>query len=273
MTPPPAAPAPSTGAAGSPAPSPQTGSKPHTPSSKGAKTTSPTHNTALRGVQTSFKQKTHAKVAGPKFKAAYNGAGPAIVSIVENAAAYFEGMDNPDVFADQAKSYARYQFNVGLLNEIFDGPVTDRHDDDHDNDGAESMAGGTDAAANANGFGSENGENDENGVKCNLLRDIARRVVSANAKEQAEEMKEMENRFRDLEDDMKNSERINMRLFQRVERTETPDQIETLKRDLKRDYGILIQHDPSPIKRRKVDKTLPRLTTNDDLNLVRFKSL
>lgn len=34
-----------------------------------------------------------------------------------------------------------------------------------------------------------------------------------------------------------------MRLFQRMQRTESADQEEALKRDLKRDYGILIERD------------------------------
>jgi hypothetical protein len=76
--------------------------------------------------RTSFKQYVHARQASGRYKAAYNGAGPAIVQVVENAAAYFEGRDNGESLASKKRCFERYQFNVDLLTEIFDGPVPDQ---------------------------------------------------------------------------------------------------------------------------------------------------
>lgn len=183
------------------------------------------------------------------------------MNIVENAAAYFEGKNNPEVLADQETSYVRYQFNVDLLSEIFDGPAASR---DHD----------TDSVPAENSLHLNDGNKVNEGNNALLFRDIARSVITTNAIEQAEEMHSLEKRFHELEGDMKGVETMNMRLFQRVERVETPDQIDNLKKDLKRDYGITIEQDPPPIRRRMVDKTLPRLTLNDkEFQIVSFKSL
>jgi hypothetical protein len=84
---------------------------------------------------TSFKQSAHARQASARFKAAYNGAGAPIVQVVENAAAYFEGRDTSETVLDKKRSYERYQFNVDMLSEIFDGPplpAPDAEDDEEE---------------------------------------------------------------------------------------------------------------------------------------------
>lgn len=240
---------------------PSTG-KGSTPASKAGKQTNvshPPHQAAVRGVGTSFKQKLHARQAGAKFRAAYNRAGPAFVNIVENAAAYFEGKVTPEVAKNQTQSFERYQFNVEMLNEIFDGPQYDGDDGEETMvEGGEMQTNGTPIGANTN--------------TPMIMRDMARKVIRADAKKQSEQMTLLEDQFRNLEEEMKQTERVNMRLYQRVERAESVEQIEELKRDLQQEYGIHLTIEPPPIQRRKVDKSLPKFSF-DNARIIHFKAM
>lgn len=225
--------------------------------SRSAKQNAP--NTALpRGFGTSFKQRLHARQAGTKFKAAYNGAGPAIVNIVENAAAYFEGKDSPEVILDQSKSFERYQFNVDMLTEIFDGPTSCLVDSDVEMKPVES-----------------NGEIDEGAVESirkEVMRDVAKRMLTGNRSSQLAELQEMEQRCKTLEEETKYMERSNMRMFQRLERAETIDEVEVVKQEFEREYGTAFTKDSPPLVRRKLDPSLPPLQMSDDkCRILRFK--
>lgn len=207
-----------------------------------------------KGFGTSFKQKVHARTAGAKFKAAYNGAGPAIVNIVENAAAYFEGKDSPEVISDQAKSYERYQFNVDLLSEIFNG-----------------------APPETSFQGAESNPTDDPGEERRIanntvLQDIAKRMRKRTSSEMAAELSGIEEKYRRLEAETKVAERANMRMFQRLERAETDREIEAVKRDFEREHNVHFEDAPPPLVRRKLDKSLPPLIMSDDqCRILRFK--
>lgn len=207
-----------------------------------------------KGHGTSFKQKVHARTAGAKYKAAYNGAGPAIVNIVENAAAYFEGKDSPETLSDQAKSFERYQFNVELLSEIFDGAPLKNN--------TESSDAGTAAS----------GLEDIRPASNSVLRDVAKRMRSRTRDDMAVELHIIAERYKNLESETKVAERANMRMFQRLERAETEEEIEAVKRDFEREHNVRFEDSPPPLVRRKLDKSLPPLVMPDDqCRILRFK--
>lgn len=219
-----------------------------------------------RGFGTSFKQRIHAKQAGTKFKAAYNGAGPAIVNIVENAAAYFEGKDTPEVILDQSKSFDRYQFNVDLLTEIFDGPLQDDSATGDITDRDVEMT-----PANESGKAEEGGE-EESEWKSEVMRDIAKRMLIRNRVALATELSELEGSYKRLDEETKHTERMNMRLFQRLERAETTEEVEMVKKDFEKGHGFSFPHSPPAIVRRKLDKSLaPTVMREDKCNILRFK--
>lgn len=203
-----------------------------------------------KGYGTSFKQKVHARAAGEKFKAAYNGAGPATVTIVENAAAYFEGKDSPEVIRDQAKSYSRYQFNVDLLSEIFDGPPSD----DEGNVELDT-------------------EKPEDDTQPNVMHEVGKRMRSPmSAEDTVAELEMWENSFRKLESETRETERANMRLFQRLERAETEEEVEAVKRDFERYHSVHLKGGPPPLVRRKLDKSLsPVVMPDNKCRILRFK--
>lgn len=209
-----------------------------------------------QGFGTSFKQKIHARAAGEKFKAAYNGAGPSMVNVVENAAAYFTGKDSPEVIQDQAKSYARYQFNVDLLSEIFDGapPQEDQNRMDIDRQDVPNRR-------------------PEGVLKANAMREVAKRMRSSSSPGYDEaELERWEASFKQLESNTKETERANMRLFQRLERAETEEEIESVKRDFERYHDVRIDGAPPPLVRRKLDKSLtPVLMPDNQCRILRFK--
>lgn len=234
-----------------------------TPMPKGGKQPSvaPTPQTIFRGANTSFKQKVHARHSGAKFKAAHNGAGPAIVNIVENAAAFFEGNEGPEVAADRAQSFARYQFNVALLTEIFDGP-----DDELSVDKEEAL--------NEEQFQHNGGSESFGAGFMTTMRRVCHNIVYGDAESQAEEIAELECRVKTLEQETKLAERSNMRLLQRVERAETLEELESLKRELEKEHDIKFDPDPPLIKRRKIDKSLPmtNFTSDEDFRILQFNS-
>eukprot|EP00177_Eucheuma_denticulatum_P000774 GFKZ01001398.1.p1 GENE.GFKZ01001398.1~~GFKZ01001398.1.p1 ORF type:complete len:1053 (-),score=241.78 GFKZ01001398.1:4707-7775(-) len=209
-----------------------------------------------QGFGTSFKQKIHARAAGEKFKAAYNGAGPSIVNVVENAAAYFTGKDSPEVIQDQAKSYARYQFNVDLLSEIFDGTPPEEDQNGMDVDGPDLP-----------------NRRPEGVLKSNAMREVAKRMRSSSSPGYDEEELELwEASFKQLENDTKETERANMRLFQRLERAETEEEINSVKRDFERYHNVRVDELPPPLVRRKLDKSLaPVLMPDNQCRILRFK--
>lgn len=220
---------------------------------KGTKSTLPIQPMP-KGLGTSFKQKVHARTAGAKYKAAYNGAGPAIVNIVENAAAYFEGKDSPETISDQAKSFERYQFNVDLLSEIFDGAPPETNIE-----GADPGSG-------------DSAKRDRPPIKNSLLQDVAKRMRSRTRDDIAVELHMVEESVKKLESETKVAERANMRMFQRLERAETEEEIEDVKRDFEREHNVRFENSPPPLVRRKLDKSLPPLVMSDDqCRILRFK--
>lgn len=250
---------------------PQT--SPSTPSAGNANRNSRAGGTPTslqRGFGTSFKQRVHARQAGAKFKAAYNGAGDTIVNVVENAAAYFEGKASPEVIADQTKSFERYQFNVDLLTEIFDGPI------EGDMDVPEGHVG----YANGSMEGSQGrtGRSTESkpsiSGKSNVMLDIAKRLLSNKRDAQKAELDTFEANLKRFEEDAKHTERLNMKLFQKLERAETMEQITTIKNEFEREFGSSMDCTSRPLVRRKIDKTLPPLVIPDEQSrILRFTFL
>ncbi|CAN8073010.1 unnamed protein product [Agarophyton chilense] len=245
-----------------------------TPSTGNGNRNAKTGSTATglpRGFTTSFKQRVHARQASAKFKAAYNGAGDTIVNVVENAAAYFEGKDSPEVITDQTKSFERYQFNVDLLTEIFDGPIQEDVDILNVN------------LVKANGNLGETAGNNE---RCNnttttgaqgrtdVMLDIAKRLLSNKRNAHQAELDSFETNLKRAEEKAKHTERQNMRLFQKLERAETLEQVEAIKEEFEKEFGTPVDFNSRPIIRRKIDKTLPPLVIPDDQSrILRFTFL
>lgn len=221
----------------------------HAPKATRASSTTPT--TTTRSVDTPLKQKMHTKQTGTPFKPAHNGHGPAIFNIVESAASYFEGAHNHDMCADLSKSYTRYQFNIDLLNQIFDGGAVEETGD--------LLHGITDFERELS--------------RSQLMRDIAHKTIKSDVKMQLEDVAELEKSFRELQDDVVPTEKPNWRILQRIDQADTPDKIDALERELKRDFAIGTENDQPPIKQQKVDNTLPRLANNKDFCVLSFKSV
>ncbi|KAI0562733.1 hypothetical protein FGB62_54g221 [Gracilaria domingensis] len=223
-----------------------------------------------RGFGTSFKQRVHARQASAKFKAAYNGAGDTIVNVVENAAAYFEGKDTPEVIADQTKSFERYQFNVDLLTEIFDGPIEEEVD--------VPKVGVVEANGNMEGTTGqqERSSNATTGAqsKTDIMFDIAKRLLSNKRSAHKAELDSFETNLNRAEEKAKHTERRNMRLFQKLERAETVEQVEAIKKEFETEFGTPVDVTSRPVIRRKIDKTLPPLVVPDDQSrILRFTFL
>lgn len=224
-----------------------------------------------RGFGTSFKQRVHARQASAKFKAAYNGAGDTIVNVVENAAAYFEGKDSSEVIADQTKSFERYQLNVDLLTEIFDGPIQSDAD----------LPKGHVAHANGNIEGSLGRMGRRSSAtkpnitgKSDVMYDIAKRLLSNKRDAHKAELDSFESNLKRVEEEAKHTERRNMKLFQKLERAETQEQVESIKKEFEKEFGTSMDCTSRPVVRRKIDKTLPPLVIPDEQSrILRFTFL
>lgn len=228
---------------------------------KSAKANSNPVHILPRGFNTSFKQRVHAKQSGAKFKAAYNGAGPAIVNIVENAAAYFEGKDTPEVIVDKNKSYERYQFNVDMLTEIFDSVPSETGDENDE------MKVKADTVVN------EDAKKIMAEARKEVLGDLAKHMVSGKRKAQEAELDHLQKKFMQMEDRTKYTERTNMKLFQRLERAETQEQIEAVQKEFEKENNIKLDEvTPPPLVRRKLDKSRsPLIMSDKDVHILRFK--
>eukprot|EP00178_Gracilaria_changii_P026444 TRINITY_DN813_c1_g3_i1.p1 TRINITY_DN813_c1_g3~~TRINITY_DN813_c1_g3_i1.p1 ORF type:complete len:986 (+),score=198.99 TRINITY_DN813_c1_g3_i1:8222-11179(+) len=228
--------------------------------------------TLPRGIGTSFKQRAHARQASAKFKAAYNGAGATIVNVVENAAAYFEGKDSPEVIADQTKSFERYQFNVDLLTEIFDGPFEE--DVEIPNVSVVKANGSLDASAGQSEKVKNSSASSGAQGKTDVMFDIAKRLLSNKRSARQAELDSFETNLKRVEEKAKHTERRNMRLFQKLERAETLGQVEAIKKEFEKEFGMAVDVSSRPIVRRKIDKTLPPLVIPDDQSrILRFTFL
>ncbi|CDF40653.1 unnamed protein product [Chondrus crispus] len=245
-------------------------------SSKSGRTSMPVQNMP-QGYNTSHKQKMHARTAGIKFKAAYNGAGPAIVHIVENAAAYFEGKDSAEVISDRAKSYERYQLNVDLLTEIFDGPLSDFESDDNSIVSPGKEIGHTEIRAEGEAVLKDVHMVDVNGNDIKAPEEVVSQQLAKRMDAKARgdvniDMEAWEQAYRKAEKLTQESDRTNMRLFQRLERAESEQEIETVRRDFERENDIRLPGAPPPLIRRKLDKSLPAMQMPDNkCNILRFK--
>lgn len=219
---------------------------------------------AARGCGTSFKQKTHAQQGGAKFKAAYNGAGPAIVNIVENAASYFEGKDSPEAIQDKTRSYERYQFNVDMLTEIFDGPMPDTADDNDAVEAADAMQVEDSAIepGRAEVSAKELGER--------VLQLVGGRMMSRTNKERMAELSALEKKYMDVESQNRVAEKMSMRLFQKLERAETLEDVNAVRAEFERVNQVRFVDAPPVMVRQQVDKSQPLKSFGNDVRILSF---
>lgn len=245
---------------------------------------------ALPAAGTSVKQYIHARQASERYKAAYNGAGSAIVHVVENAAAYFEGHDASEVEVDKKRSYERYQFNVKMLEEIFDGPPLSvskvrsafspsddekccavdgsRNHVDKSSTLVESTSGDhVTHKTTGNVSDSRRGRKD---TADGLMHRIASSMVRRTNAERADVLSGLEERFRDLESQDNYIENVSVRPFQKLERAHTIEEIEKVRREFEAEHNIQFIEAPQTVLKRDLDRGVQSPVHASDLRIIKF---
>jgi hypothetical protein len=270
----------------------------------------PSQAALAAAARTSFKQYAHARQAAARYKAAYNGAGPAIVQVVENAAAYFEGRNSGESTAEKKRSYERYQFNVDLLSEIFDGPpVRSRSDlssaqaasqvggsapaqsgpsngEDRDGDAVmtsspnkpgfvvtQNQAPDSSAAPKASAqsdIDPPNREHRRKALSNEVMDRLARRMLSRSDADRAAELARAEEMFKTLVARDEKLEKVNIRAFQKLERARTPEDVEKARREFEHDNNIRFIEDPDRLIRRTLDKAAPVVQPPVGIRIIKF---
>lgn len=183
-----------------------------------------------------IKHELHQDQAGAKFKAAYNGAGPLMVKIVENAAAYLEGKETAQQIQDKKISLERYQFNVNLLKELFEDGLNDE-----DEDGMEAME--------------IEDPKEYTDLKRRIAQSIAERAVNRTEDEQIKEIAEVEKNVSELVGKTGTVQKIKARPFRRLEQAKTAQDIAKARADYEKEFSVTFEDAPRPVV--KVDLSLP----------------
>lgn len=235
---------------------------------------------APRIINNSFKHQIHAQEAAAKFKAAYNNAGPAVVSIVENAAAYFEGKDTPEAIVDKERSYERYQFNIDMLTEIFDGPLPAVHEEKDAGQAPtapENGDGNVDKAAEPslalNSSIKDGPEDPDASVQERLMQKIGKRMLTRTHEERMAEMEQLKQKYSKVEKQNRETEKVSMRLFQKLERATTAEELEKIRGEYERENRVKFVEAPPPIVKRELDRSLPRLQPSPCTRILQFPQL
>lgn len=201
-----------------------------------------------RAPTNNYKNQLHAQDAAAKYKAAYNNAGPAIVNLVENAAAYFEGKDTPEALRDKERSFERYVFNVDMLSEIFEGPLP------NDKDG-----GGTRREAAK-----------QREQRVAVLQRIGGRMLSRTHEERMAELDAYRESYEKLAGEHRRTEKGSMRLFQKLDRAKSTDELRRLRAEYEQLHGVKFVDFPAPMVKRELDRTLPQLKPKNTTKIIQF---
>jgi hypothetical protein len=244
----------------------------------------------------SFKHYAHAKQAEQRYKMAYNGGGAAIVQVVENAAAYFEGRDTTDVKLNKKVSHDRYQFNVDMLNEIFDGPplvfearatepipssaavgtATGR-----DADGDAVMAGVTPAKpAEADRRGSgrplpseTDGDTRRKALVNGVMRRLAANMKGRGDAERLAELSSMDEAYRRLTKSSEFVEQVPLRSFQILSKARTVEEIDAARQRFEAEQNVKFVEGPPSVVKRTLDPNAALFSPAAKLRIVKLSDL
>lgn len=246
---------------------------------------------------TCFKQYAHAQHATARYKAAYNGGGAAIVQVVENAAAYFEGRDTTDIQLNKESSLDRYRFNIDMLSEIFDGPPLPRSEvrksSDHqpaansavDGDGDTVMKGDTPAkqgvpqAAGTAGASARTGEggsshcvDDERRKQLaeSMLQRLADGMRSRSPGDRELEVAKVESEYQSLVKNEKDVEKVMLRSLHKLEKARTPAEVHRVRREFEAEHGVRFVEGGKPIAQRTISKNVPAFVPPAKLRVVKL---
>ncbi len=198
-----------------------------------------------------------------KMNTGYGNKGPTFVNIVENAAADFEGKPRPEDVVDKERSEERYQFNVDMLEEIFDGPLQRAQDDTAGRKTA-NTAGLTRAKE-----GTRNAEH-ERTIRENVLRRIGEKMLSRTHDERMAEFNELLARYSRLENGQTSAEKGSMKNFQKLERATDAEDILKIREEYEQGNGLKFVEAPAPIVKKAVDYSLTPLRAHLQARIAQF---
>jgi hypothetical protein len=244
-------------------------------------------------VGTSFKQYAHAQQAEQRYKAAYNGGGAAIVQVVENAAAYFEGRDTSDVKLNKRVSYDRYQFNVDILSEIFDGPPLPdtgsapasalpaapsaaTNGTAMDVDGDTLMAGVTPLKPHpsrgtaADGPAKVSAEERRKAVVEGVMQRVADSMNGRSAGDRADQLIAIEQAHGGLAKSSDGVEKIPLHTFGKLERARTVEEVDAARLEFEKDHNIRFVEGASTVVKRRLATDAPLFTPTSALRIIKF---
>lgn len=203
-----------------------------------------------RTLTNNCKNHLHATDAAAKYKAAYNNAGPAIVNLVENAAAYFEGKDTPEAIRDKERSYERYTFNAEMLGEIFEGPLP--------------SSAPVEARSKLRARQRESRDA--------VLKRVGARMAARTHVERMQELDAFRKRYEALEGEYRGAEKGCMRLFQKLDRATSTDELRKLRAEYELLHGVKFVDFPAPMVKRELDRSLPQWKPKSQPKILHFPS-
>lgn len=219
---------------------------------------------------------------------AYNGGGAAIVQVVENAAAYFEGRDTSDVKLNKKVSYDRYQFNVDMLNEIFDGPplkatgektgpsnVGARSDADGDIvmggvTPAKPAGAGKDSTDQPPGTSGNDGDARRKAIVDGVMRRVAVGMKGRGDPERIAELEAMDDAYRRLAKSSEFVEKVPLRSFQTLSKARNSEEIDAARRRFETEQGVKFVEGPQNVVKRTLDPDAALFTPASKLRIVKL---
>ncbi len=207
-----------------------------------------------RAPMNNYKNHLHAQDAATRFKAAYNNAGPALVNIVENAAVYFEGKDTPEAIQDKERSYQRYIFNSDLLSEIFEGPLPGEK--------------GVDKVEKNEKTESSGRESIERVMKMKVMEEIGGKMMMRSHGERMAELNALREKYSNMEEDHRKAEKGSMRLFQKIDRATSIDELRRIRAEYEKMYDVTFVEHPPLFEKRELDRSLPHVSLGAEATIV-----
>lgn len=206
-----------------------------------------------RAPMNNYKNHLHAQEAATRFKAAYNNAGPALVNIVENAASYFEGKDTPESIKDKERSYQRYVFNSDLLSEIFEGPLPGNVEE---KDEEVTIPTSREAL--------------ERVMKMSILEEVGGKMLARSHSERMAELRTLKEKYSKMEEKHRRSEKGSMRLFQKIDRATSIDELRQIRAEYEKNYDVTFVEHPPLFEKRELDHSLPHISLGTEATIVRL---
>ena len=220
---------------------------------------------ASRTQNNSYRHQVHARQATAKFKASYDNAGPAIVSVVENAAAFFEGKETPEALLDKEKSFERYQFNIDMLTEIFEGPLpceeggidSKEYEGENEQNEAPSTGGRVRSVSDrASGVTRASKGRPSEELQAKVMLKIGRNMVNRSHADRMAELEELKGQYEEIQRTTVETERVSMRLFQKLDRVTTCEELQKVQEEFERANGVKFVAAPPPLAKRELDPAL-----------------